>query len=78
MAIGATHRHSTDSRSPVSYPKVRPYNEWRIWNGRLILQQPDTLSKAAPDTADILLLMRDTLVLRFADHEQGYYKRMKE
>ncbi len=78
MAIGATHRHSTDNRSPVSYPKVRPYNEWRIWNGRLILQQPDTLSKAAPDTADILLLMRDTLVLRFADHEQGYYKRMKE
>jgi hypothetical protein len=27
------------------------------------------------DTADIVFMRRDTLLLRFSDHEQGYYRK---
>lgn len=31
--------------------------------------------KPETDTADIIMLRRDTLVLKYKDHEQGYYRK---
>lgn len=76
------YRH--DNMSPVEYPQVTYYKDWRIWNGRLILHadtvrglgKEDIMPQS--DTADICLLMRDSLVLRFKDHEQSYYRKKLE
>ena len=62
---------TTDDMSPVEYPVQKRYNEWRIYNGHLLL----TTKKHGIDTADIVLLRPDTLVLRFKDKEQGYYRK---
>lgn len=78
FTMGST---TTEDQSPVEYPPVKLYTEWRIYNGRLILTQ-ETLegmdsgkSVKENDTADIVMLMPDTLVLRFADGERGYYRK---
>lgn len=62
---------TTDEMSPVEYPKQKRYREWRIYNGHLLL----ATKKHGIDTADIVLLRPDTLVLRFKDKEQGYYRK---
>lgn len=76
----ATERQDT----PVEYPEVKRYREWHIYNGHLLLSEMrvDTLGKqqvTAIDTADIVLLRRDSLLLRFNDQkEQGYYRKTNE
>jgi hypothetical protein len=68
----------------VEYPKVRRYREWRLFNGRLILITDSVRladgKKGLPerDTVDIIQLRRDTLVLKFSDHEQGYYRKNED
>ena len=81
QSIGGRRQTTTDNMSPVEYPRVRRYKEWRLLNGSLILMTdslplPDG-KKGSPerDTADIILLRSDTLVLKFKDHEQGYYRK---
>ncbi len=81
QSIGGMRQTTTDNMSPVEYPKVKRYKEWRLFNGRLLLIT-DSVSlangkKGLPeqDTVDIIQLRRDTLVLRFSDHEQGYYRK---
>ena len=70
--IGMRQRAETsDEMSPVEYPKQKRYSEWRIYNGHLLL----ATKKHGIDTADIVLLRPDTLILRFKDKEQGYYKK---
>ena len=59
--------------SPVDYPALKRYTQWHLYNGRLVLV-PDSARSEAPDTATIVLLRRDSLVLRFNDHEQAYYR----
>lgn len=83
--IGFMPPSTTDEQSPVEYPPLRWYNEWRLFNGRLILTVNTTKmmvnneeKRIENDTADIVMLRRDTLVLRFADHEQGYYRKVEE
>ena len=76
---GAAHsmgarQQNTDAMSPVKYPDMKRYTAWQLYNGQLILL-PDSSSQQQPDTATILLLRRDSLVLRFSDHEQGYYRK---
>jgi hypothetical protein len=68
--------------SPVEYPKLKRYASWKLYNGRLILITDTTrLTQTAQkrtleyDTADIVRFRRDTLVLRFKDHEQTYYRK---
>ncbi len=64
--------------SPAVYPTPQRYSEWQLFNGLLLLRT-DTIDavgarqEATIDTASIVQLRRDTLVLRFSDHEQGYY-----
>ena len=76
---------TTDDMSPVEYPQMKRYTEWRIFNGQLVLTattatvaaDKDSLvqQKDERDTVDIVLLNSDTLVLRFKDHELGLYNK---
>ena len=83
QARGSRHQQTTtDDMSPVEYPAMKRYTEWCLYNGRLILTaEPltaaDSVNTPQPqrDTADIVMLRTDTLVLRFNDHEQGYYRK---
>lgn len=72
LPIGMMMRAETsDDMSPVEYPKQKIYIEWRIYNGQLLLET----KKQGIDTADIVLLRPDTLVLRLKDKTQGYYRK---
>ena len=75
-------RLSTDTRDtgPVEYPEMKRYREWHIYNGHLLLMETrrDTTGARqviSTDTADILVMRHDSLLLKFADHEQGYYRK---
>ena len=82
IARGAGFRQTTtDDMSPVEYPAIKFYTEWRLYNGRLILKA-DTIAgfskegaKPEIDTVDIQLMTGDSLVLRFPDHTQSYYRK---
>jgi hypothetical protein len=82
--IGMVHRGNTsDQQSPVVYPELKRYREWALSNGRLVLSETrmDSLGQRQvinSDTADLVLLMRDSLVLRFADGEQSYYRKTEK
>jgi hypothetical protein len=63
------------------YPEFHRYTDWYPFNGRLILHA-DTIAgftregdKPVTDTVDIVLLMRDSLILRIGDKEQSYYRK---
>ena len=78
--IGIQRSNADRQNGPVIYPEVRRYREWRIYNGHLLLSEArrDTLGNQQithTDTADIVFMRRDTLQLRFSDHEQGYYRK---
>ncbi len=80
---GQYRQTTTDDMSPVEYPAVKRYTEWHLFNGRLVLKA-DTISgfskegdKPSVDTADIILLMDDSLVLRYPTGTQPYYKKME-
>ena len=63
----------SNAMSPVDYPALKRYTQWHLYNGRLVLST-DSARNETPDTATIVLLRRDSLVLRFSDHEQAYYR----
>lgn len=84
MPIGRYwQRSSLEKEAPVEQPQVKRYTEWHIYNGKLILTETSSIftkegelkgDKAKNDTADILMLSRDTLVLKFKDNIQGYHR----
>lgn len=79
-----------EDESPVVYPELPMYNAWHILNGRLILTRPEnnqmmmlSMQKEKEkqvevamvnDTADVIFMDEDSLVLQFADHQQSYYR----
>ncbi|MBR1548666.1 MAG: hypothetical protein IJ637_08080 [Prevotella sp.] len=79
---GGMRMHTTtDEVSPIEYPMLKRYTEWHLANGQIILKA-DTISGFSPegalpesDTATIIVLTKDTLVLQYSDHEQGYYRK---
>ncbi len=78
--IGVQRNNGDRQNGPVEYPQVKRYREWHIYNGHLLLSEArrDTLGNQQithTDTADIVFMRRDTLLLRFSDHEQGYYRK---
>jgi len=73
FSMGGYHRNA-DDMSPVVYPSMKRYRNWRLFNGQLVLLT-DSASKQQPDTATIQLLRRDSLILRFNDYEQSYYRK---
>jgi hypothetical protein len=77
------HTLSSDEESPVDYPSQRRYRDWHLFNGQIILSEMTTDSLGHPlashsDTANIILLSPDTLVLRFKDEIRGYYNKKEE
>lgn len=55
-----------DEESPVEYPPFTRYRSWRLYNGKVIFDK---------DTATIALMMRDSLLLDFGDHQQAFYRK---
>lgn len=80
MVFGGMRRQTTtDDMSPIDFPTPRRYTEWHLWNGKLILHA-DTIGAFSKegdvpftDTATIVLLHADSLILRIGDAEQQYY-----
>ena len=75
-AMGGIRQRTSSSAtmSPVTYPRPKRYLSWYLTDGRLILST-DSTSLVDADTIDIIRLRRDSLVLRFSDHEQQYYRK---
>ena len=78
--IGIQRNEAERQPGPVEYPTLKRYRQWHVYNGHILLRETrrDTLGHQqviSTDTADIVFLRRDTLQLRFTDHEQGYYRR---
>ena len=78
--IGIQRNEAERQPGPVEYPTLKRYRQWHVFNGHLLFCETrrDTLGHQqviSTDTADIVFMRRDTLLLRFADHEQGYYRR---
>lgn len=77
--------NTTDDQSPVEYPPLRVYNEWRLYNGHLLLirtakvQQMGNNSVKKPadiiDTASIVMLGPDTLILKVGDENLNYFRK---
>ena len=81
MPIGMRQAHA-DEDSPVEYPPLKRYRQWYIQNGRLLLVETtlDSLGNIKPvatDTAELVELTPDTLVLRMADGLHGYYRKVE-
>lgn len=76
MSVGA-------GDSPVEYPQVKYYTEWNVLNGKLVFTEGTIefgnrkRKKARPmrDTVDIVLMMKDSLQLRFKDGIKSYYRK---
>lgn len=77
---------TTDEQSPLEYPEQNIYSEWRLYNGKFLLVQATRMASEEADsierplladTAEIVLLMPDSLVLRFSDGDQSYYRQRK-
>ena len=79
--IGVQRQTAASHNSPAEYPKLKLYREWHVFNGRIVLSvaHPDSLGVQQivdNDTAEIVRLRRDTLVLRFTNGtEQTYYRK---
>lgn len=70
----------SDDESPVVYPELKRYHEWHIVNGRLILSSSvtDTLGNVTVllcDTADLVYLAPDSLVLQLGDTIRSFYRK---
>ena len=77
-----TKNVTSDEESPIEYPKAEYYNEWNIYIGRFVMlaASKDSLGETqivASDTADIIYLMGDSLVLQFNDGPKGYYRKVE-
>ena len=71
---------TVEREGPAMFPPQKRYRQWHLFNGRLLLSETtrDTagvVTVTLTDTAQFVMLRRDTMVLRFGDGEQGYYRR---
>ena len=78
-AGGHPRSSSLDRESPVVYPPMKRYTEWHVFNGKIIFTyggyfNPSNNDSVAlvNDTAEFVLLRRDSMALRFADRIQGF------
>ncbi len=88
QVIGFVRPKATDEeRPPVTYPRLKIYNRWMLWNGNLLLTKTRMtvdkdgnaqMTDEGIDTAQIMLLRPDSLVLRQGDTQQGYYRKKEK
>lgn len=81
---GPPRTSSLDRKKPVVYPPIKRYREWHLHNGKIIFSynvqdslknsnKKDTVVRVnVNDTAEFILLRRDTMALRFGDRVQGF------
>ena len=80
--IGMLYAMTAKEDDPVVFPTPKRYMEWHVFNGRLVLKvrptKEDSLQNRLEvcDTAEFLMLTRDSLRLRFKDGEKGYYRKI--
>ena len=72
-----------DEEQIIIYPKVKRYREWKLYNGKLLLREMGLDSTGnqhvvATDTAEFMLMAKDSLVLRFGDTLREYYRKKGE
>ena len=69
--------------SPVEYPQAEYYKEWHVLNGKLVFTE-GTIDignkkrrklKPQKDTVEIVLMMKDSLQLKFKDGIKAYYRK---
>lgn len=83
MSVGGPPRTtSLDSNLPVEYPPLKRYREWHIHNGKIIFMsggiktnEKNDNALATPlvkDTAEFVILLRDTMAIRFGDNVRGF------
>jgi hypothetical protein len=73
---------TSDDTSPIIYPARSYYLSWRLFNCKLILTSTSSTNsftlkenqKTQDDTCDIVLLMRDSLMLGGGGITRGYYR----
>lgn len=80
MPIGYVTKKNDDGKDLVEYPPLKHYRQWYIDNGRLLLKESirDSLGQRRmwkTDSTELVVLTHDTLVLRFPDGLQGFYRR---
>lgn len=80
------HTGTSDEQEPAIYPEIKQYNKWSIYNGKLILAYDvqniitadnDTLLPSVSevsDTAEIVYMATDSLVLRIKDRLKEFYR----
>ncbi len=81
--IGMRFMNKTQEKSLVTYPEIKRYSEWRIFNGKLILSESQIkeTGKKAPatavrnDTAEFIFMLKDSLRLKFGDEQRSYYRK---
>lgn len=74
---------SLDGENSLEYPQVKYYKEWNILNGKLVLTEGTIeighrkRKKARParDTVEIVLMMKDSLQLKFKNGIKAYYRK---
>lgn len=84
QAIGRRYGLSSTENSPVIYPVPRNYTKWHVINGQLVLTVEEQLAdstavpKAENDTASFVMMLKDSLVLKFGDEVRHYYRRNEQ
>ncbi|MBR4388992.1 MAG: hypothetical protein IKT00_07425 [Prevotella sp.] len=81
---GPPRKRALDDESPVEYPRAKRYSEWHVHNGKLIFsyrsrpkdgKNDQRARELINDTAELILLEADTMVIKFADRLQGYSRK---
>lgn len=82
--VGMEYSRNKNQDNPVVYPTPKFYTEWHIFNGKLVLtegalrmgSQRKVKTKYNSDTVDIVMMLRDSLRIRYKDgKEKGFYRK---
>ena len=83
--IGGQYSRNQNEDSPVIFPVPKRYTEWHIFNGQLVLterrrnyndKEASSEEKAKSDTVDILMMIKDSLRIRYKDGTiKGYHRK---
>jgi len=82
--VGVGWQNGNEEDSPVIYPELKMYNEWHVYNGKLLLtankmspqeNKKKMSGKIATDTVEFVFMIKDSLQLRFKDGIRSYYRK---
>lgn len=82
--VGMEYSRKKNQDNPVVYPTPKFYTEWHIFNGKLVLtegalrmgNQRKVKTKYKSDTVEIVMMLRDSLRIRYKDgKEKGFYRK---